>query len=99
MLVIDPDDFGRLCEHLMVASRTVKDTTGLRVMADTPQISPEQLAALPASGDSDVNAIRCFMDIKRIRAIALGAIVAMVNGPAYVGDEVQLGDFLKRGQR
>lgn len=87
MLKVDPRALDAVVEALMVAAVSAVDQSGLRVIADVPRLShPLQL---PSGLQDDT-------DWQRIRAIALGAIVALVNGAAHPSDEIHLpGDFLR----
>ncbi len=80
MLKIDHRAFENAIKALMIAAASAKDQAGLKVHADTPR------EARRGTGSSDVNPIRDH-DWQRISAITLGAIVALVNGPAHVNDE------------
>ena len=95
MLVIDPAEFQKACEALVTAARRAKDQQGLRVVTDIPRsASPEPLDR-PGTSSSDVFALRDTLDWQRIRAITLGAIIALCNGAAVPGDEVHLTGFAK----
>lgn len=96
MLVIDRADFAEAVERLMIAARTARDERGLRVMADTPRRAPHPSAMRSGTTDSDVNPLMLdTIDWPRIQAIALGAIVALVNGPCRLSDEVHPSGFPK----
>ncbi len=84
MLKIDHRAFDQAVDALLYAAQSAKDQAGLKVMADTPRLSrPHDLP-----DDKPPSA-----DWQRIRAIALGAIVALVNGAAHPDDEVHLSGF------
>lgn len=90
MLRIPADKFAHAVEALMIAAVSATDQQGLKVHADLPRARPEDAEThlRAGTGDSDFNAIRAgTYDYKRIHAIALGAIIALVNGPAHVDDE------------
>lgn len=79
MLKIDPLAFDKAIQALMIAAKSATDMSGLRVLVDTPR-PPE--GTVTAQGFPQMN------DWPRIRAITLGAIVALVNGPVLLADEV-----------
>lgn len=81
MLKIDPVAFAAATEALMVAARSVEDSSGLVVLSDTPHTDHTIVSRQGVPDNADW---------PRIRAITLGAIVALVNGAAYPGDEVHL---------
>lgn len=89
MLRIPADKFAHAVEALMIAARTCTDQQGLRIRTDTPRLHRDDTRVPERAGtaDSDVNPLRDFNDYQRIKAITLGAIVALVNGPAHVDDE------------
>ena len=95
MLVIDRADFAEAVERLMIAARTVTDEQGLRIMADTPRRAPTQTTMRLGTADSDVNPMMDAVDWPRIQAITLGAIVALLNGPCRLSDEVHMVGFPK----
>ncbi len=75
MLKIPADKFELAVEALMIAARCATDQQGLKIVADIPRNRNPQTP-------SDIH------DYDRIKAITLGAIVALVNGPAHVDAEV-----------
>lgn len=85
MLVIDPNAFNDAVEHLMIAARMVSDESGSRVMADTPRRT--RTAPLGPNNDAIAALLAASTDWRRVRAITLGAIVALTNGAARIGDE------------
>lgn len=88
MLVIPHDKFAAAVEALMIAARSATDEQGLRAFAQLPRLADGvPLPERPGTSSSDVNAIRDFTDYQRINAITLGAIVALVSGPATVSKE------------
>lgn len=94
MLKIRADKFAHAVEALMIAARSAKDQAGRAVYAELPRDidrDPDGFRSAKGTSSSDVNAIRSILDEKRIRAIVLGAIIALVNGPAHVDDEHHFG--------
>jgi hypothetical protein len=80
MLAVDPRALNAAAEALMIAARSVTTVDGLKVVAETPRLHAPRQVGIPMDDT----------DERRIRAITLGAIVALCNGAAYPGDEVHL---------
>lgn len=82
-LLIDRAAFANLVDHAASVAMQVTDPRGLKVVAD-----------LPRRREADG-----FMghDMERIASIMLGALVAMVNHPVLVADEIpiSLPDIMK----
>ena len=89
MLLIEQKAFANAVQALMIAAKSVKDQQGLRVHADIPRRHSGERAP---SADADFNVADFIAmdmtDWKRIRAITLGAIIALCGDAAHVDDEV-----------
>ena len=87
MLYISECDLDAAVERLVIAVRNAKDRNGLRVFVRLPQLAaPGPSSMRMGTADSDVNPLLDPTDWQRVRAITLGAIVALANGPCRVDD-------------
>ena len=87
MLYISGRDLDAAVERLAIAVHNAKDQRGLRVLVSLPQLAaPAPSNMRLGTADSDVNPLLDRTDWQRIRAITLGAIVALANGPCRVDD-------------
>lgn len=84
MLVVDAEAFDCACEALMFAATRIRDASGLRVVPDMPTRAPS-----PETGSPIVDRT----DRQRVRAITLGALVALLNGPVRPSDEIPIPGF------
>lgn len=90
MLVVDEVALAKATEMLMICARTCTDQNGLKVFVDLPRIPISQAPELPGTASGDVPALRDTTDYRRIRAIALAAVVSLTGHPCIISGEVQI---------
>lgn len=100
MLKIPEEQFANAVEPLTIAAVSATDALGLKIRARLPELSIAAVAADKTPLDSTSAAASLGIlpdprDYRRIRAITLGAIIALLGEAAHPDSETHLAGFEK----